>query len=166
MVLQWPDPRPQLTRTPPRLDPRPGPSDGVHASRGTRGNALRRRLLRRRSERLQSLTPQCSIANTALISRSLLLSSAPSQGVTLVAYCATASGCRHILASLDVEPGRQGRPTQASCLKHPSPSDPVLLAGESSNHAFLIISPVLFRVSSIMNKNLADVVFLESFTRY
>jgi hypothetical protein len=37
---------------------------------------------------------------------------------------------------------------------------------ESSNHGFLLISPVLFRVSSIINKNLADVVFLESFTSY
>jgi hypothetical protein len=62
-----------LTRTPPRPDPRPGPSDDAHASRETRGDALRRRLLRRGFERRQSLTPQCSVAYTALISRSLLL---------------------------------------------------------------------------------------------
>jgi hypothetical protein len=155
-----------LTRTPPRPDPRPGPSDDVHASRETRGDALRRRLLRRGSERRQSLTPQCSVANTTLISRSLLLPPVPSQGIAPVACRATASGRRHLPTSPDVETGRQGRPTQSSCLKHPSPSDPILLAGESSNHAFLLISPVLFRVSSIMNKNLVDVVFLESFTSY
>jgi hypothetical protein len=155
-----------LTRTPPRPDQHPGPSDDGHASRETRGDALWRRLLRRGFERRQSLTRQCSVANTALISRSLLLPLAPSKGVAPVACRATASGRQHLPASSELEPGRQGRPTQSSCLKHPSPSDPVPLAVGSSSHTFLLISPVLFRVSSIMNKNLADVVFLESFTSY
>jgi hypothetical protein len=125
---------------PPRPDPRPPPqttrthhakreANAIDCSDDSSGEDLERR---------PSLTPPCSVANTFLISRSLQLPPAPSQGIA----------CHRLLpAPPDVEPRRQGRPTKSSCLKRPSPSDPVLLAGESSNHAFLLISPVLFRVS-------------------
>jgi hypothetical protein len=99
---------------PPRPDPRSPPQTTCthHAKReanaidcgdGSSGEDLERR---------PSLTPPCSVANTTLISRSLQLPSAPSQGVAQVACCATASG-RHLLlhTSPDIEPGRQGRPT-------------------------------------------------------
>jgi hypothetical protein len=155
------------------------PNPHAPAARPTSRPLRRRARIMRNERRCTAATAPPARIRTAAIPDALVLCSLHSPHLSLPpapvgthARRRTGGLPRHRLKTLtsptspDVEPGRQGRPTQSSCLKHPSPSDPVLFAGESSNHAFLLISPMLYRVSSIMNKNLADVVFLESFTSY
>jgi hypothetical protein len=135
-------------------------------NQGLRGDALRRRLLRRGSR--TAAIPDASVLRSQH-SPHLSLPPAP---VGALARRRTGGLPHHRLRTstfpcLTGRRARAARPADTVFLPQaPIPSDPVLLAGESSNHAFLLISPMLFRVSSIMNKNLADVVFLESFTSY
>jgi hypothetical protein len=138
----------RVCRSPPHGAARPtsAPLDDAHASHEPRGerHRLRRRILWRgsRTAALPHASLLCSQHNPHF--------SLPPAPASALATCRIDGLPRHVSrrhrllpTSPDIEPWRQSRPTQSSCLKCPSPSDLVFLAGESSNHAFLLISPVL-----------------------
>jgi hypothetical protein len=112
----------RVCRSPPHGAARPtsAPSDDAHTSHEPRGerHRLRRRLLWRgsRTAALPHASLLCSQHNPHL---SLPLARCRIDGLPR-----HASGRHRLLpTSPDIEPRRQGRPTQSSCLKRPSPSD-------------------------------------------